>query len=429
MRRKNFLKSIIPVATMPFLIRGHSIRALGQGGLFQKTLTRSATDRRVLVLIQLDGGNDGLSTVIPVDQYPTLHKARKNILIPEKNILSLYNSSVTGLHPALSELRDMYNHKKLSIIQGVGYPDPVFSHFRATDIWHTGSGSSTVLNSGWVGRFLDTQYPQYPKGYPNTDVPDPLAIQVGSTLSNTLLGPSVGMGMAINSTSYFYNFVLGKEVEKLSGNCGNELLFINSIASQTKQYMERIKQAAQKQKKVSTRYAHLGENPLAAQLKIVAQLIGGGLQTKVYIVNLMGFDTHHNQVDPSNAMQGAHAKLLRQLSEAIAAFEDDLQLMGRQDDVLGMTYSEFGRRITSNASYGTDHGSSGPMLLFGTKLKGGLIGVNPTIDSNVSVNDNLPLQHDFRSVYASVLKGWFGISDEKLNDTLLNKYPLLNLFA
>jgi len=341
----------------------------------------------------------------------------------------LHNTSATGLHPAMAELQNLYNNGHLTIVQGVGYPDPIFSHFRAIDIWHTGSGAKTVLNSGWMGRFLDQQYPDYPKGYPSNSFPDPPAIQVGSVLSNSLYGHSVGMGMAINSIDSFYDLVLGKQAEPDPTPYGRELAYINTTATQTKQYLEAIKRVAEKQKNLSEKYPSQGQNPLADQLKIVARLIGGGLQTKVYVVNLMGFDTHHNQASATDPTAGTHANLLRHLSEAVAAFEHDLQLMGKVDDVLGMTYSEFGRRIMANASYGTDHGSTGPMLLFGSKLKGGIIGANPAIPEKAGVDDNLPLQHDYRSVYASVLKGWFQIPDKEVDSALLAKYPMLDLFG
>jgi uncharacterized protein (DUF1501 family) len=145
------------------------------------------------------------------------------------------------------------------------------------------------------------------------------------------------------------------------------------------------------------------------------------------MVNLKGFDTHDGQVDTSDTTQGAHADLLSQLSVAVAAFEDDLGLMGKQDNVISMIHSEFGRRIKSNASYGTDHGTSAPVMLIGAGIKGGIAGNNPQIPSKVDVNDNLPLQTDFRSVYASLLKNWFGASETDIESTLFGAYPPFTL--
>jgi uncharacterized protein (DUF1501 family) len=423
MNRKEFLRATVPVAAASVMT--YSLRKY----MHSNVISKAPRQDRILVMVQLDGGNDGLNTIIPLDQYAQLSEARRPILIPEKEVIKLKGTTVTGFHPSMSDLARLYEAKHLTVIQGVSYPDPIFSHFRAIDIWHTGSGASTVLNTGWLGRFLEREYPNYPIGYPNPRVPAPPAIQVGTVLSNALQGSKAGLGITVNSTKSFYDMVLGNPDIPENSPMGHELAYISRIASQTKDYLIGVKKAATAQKNLSPLYPPSGENALADQLKIVAQLIGGGLESKVYMVNLPEFDTHHNQVDKSNTLKGTHAYLLSQLSVAIAAFEDDLERMGKLDLVLGMAYSEFGRRIKSNASLGTDHGSSGPVILFGSKLKGGLIGTNPTIPEKVKVDDNLPMQHDFRSVYASILKGWFHLSDTDLQAVMLDKYPTLDLFV
>jgi uncharacterized protein (DUF1501 family) len=386
-------------------------------------------DNRVLVLVQLEGGNDGLNTVIPLDQYSTLTDARKNILIPDKSVLLLKNSSITGFHPSMTALQRLYSNQQLAVIQGVGYEDTNLSHFRSTDIWLTGSDAKTILNNGWIGRFLDQKYPDYPKGYPNAKAPYPPAIQVGSVLSTALQGPTVGLGIALTSTSSFYDMTLGTYTKAPDTPAGHELNFLRMLANETLQYTAVLKSAARAQTNLSKLYPMPGTNQLADQLKIVAQLIGGGLKTKVYMVNLQGFDTHGGQVESGNPTKGKHSELLSLLSTAIEAFLDDLHLMGKQDKVLGMTFSEFGRRIKSNASHGTDHGSSGPVFLFGTKMKSGLFGTNPTISATVTVDSNLPMQYDFRSIYANILKGWFGISNSEMAQTLPGISPAaLDLF-
>lgn len=384
---------------------------------------------KVLVLVQLDGGNDGLNTVIPLDQYKALSAARKDLLIPDQKVIRLKHTDTTAFHPAMPELARLFDDGRLTVVQGVGYPDPVFSHFRATDIWHTASASGQVLDTGWLGRYLDSRYPGYPQQYPTEAVPDPPAIQVGSVLSTSLQGPRVGMGMTVTTTREFYDIVTSAQDMASARPMAQELAYINSVASQTKDYLARVKKAAGLQKNLSRLYPDQGTNPLADQLRIVAQLIGGGMTCPVYVVNLMEFDTHHNQVDHSDPTRGTHAHLLSQVSAAIAAFEDDLHLMGRQDDVLGMVYSEFGRRIKANASFGTDHGSSGPVFMFGARLRGGLVGVNPHIPDTVSVEDNLTMQHDFRAVYASVLRGWFGVGTEELSRIIPGSYPAMDFFV
>ncbi|MES2620807.1 MAG: DUF1501 domain-containing protein [Bacteroidota bacterium] len=428
MKRKTFIKQALPVASIPFLLNGFSMKAFGQGSVFESLLRAATQTDRVLVLIQLNGGNDGLNTVIPLDQYSNLSNARSNILINQSLVLPLNGSAVTGLHPSMTGIKNLYNDQKVAIVQGVSYPNPNFSHFRATDIWLTASDSTQTLNSGWVGRFLDQEYAGYPTGYPNTTDPDPLALQIGNVVSTALQGPSVNMGIAITSSSNFYQLVSGNYDPAPNTPAGHELSFIRATSLQTQQYSTVIKNAALAQANVSALYPAAGTNSLADQLKIVAQLIGGGLQTRIYMVSLGGFDTHNGQVDTGATETGDHAELLRKLSEAITAFEDDITLMGQQDRVIGMTFSEFGRRIKSNASLGTDHGSALPVILFGSKVKGGLIGTNPVIPANVGTNDNLDMQHDFRSLYTSILKNWFCIPDSEVSATMLQNFPLLDLF-
>ena len=430
MKRKTFIKRAMPVASIPFLLNGFSMKAFGKGSVFERLLRAATQTDRVLVLIQLNGGNDGLNTVIPLDQYSALSNARGNILIPQNLVLPLNGTTLTGLHPSMAGVKNLYNNQQVAVVQGVSYPNPNYSHFRATDIWLTASDSNQTLSTGWVGRFLDQEYAGYPTGYPNSNDPDPLALQIGSVVSTALQGPSVNMGIAITSSSNFYQLVSGNYDPAPNTPAGHELTFIRETSLQTQQYSTVIKTAAQSQANVSTLYPAVGTNSLADQLKIVAQLIGGGLQTRVYMVNLGGFDTHNNQVDNTGGTQtGEHADLLQKLSDAITAFQDDITLMSQQDRVIGMTFSEFGRRIKSNASLGTDHGSSLPIMLFGSKVKGGLLGTNPQIPTTVGVNDNLPMQHDFLSIYTSILKNWFCIPDSEVAATMLQSFPLLDLFT
>lgn len=430
MKRESFIKRALPVATLPFLINGLSFKAFGRGSAFDDMLRAATQTDRVLVLIQLNGGNDGLNTVIPLDQYSPLSAARSNIMIGENLVLPLNGTTATGLHPSLTGLQNMYNDQKVAIVQGVSYPNPSFSHFRATDIWLTASDANQTLATGWVGRFLDQEYAGYPTGYPNSTDPDPLALQIGNVVSTALQGPSVNMGIAITSSSNFYQLTSGNYDPAPNTPAGHELNFIRETSIQTQLYANVIKDAALAQANLSTQYPAAGTNSLADQLKIVAQLIGGGLQTRVYMVNLNGFDTHNSQVDATGGTHtGEHADLLSKLSTAISAFEDDLRLMGQADRVIGMTFSEFGRRIQSNGSLGTDHGSALPVILFGSKVKGGLIGNNPVIPASVGPSDNIEMQHDFRSIYTSILKNWFCIPESEVSAAMLQNFQTLDLFT
>jgi uncharacterized protein (DUF1501 family) len=408
MKRRSFFKASAAAGTvLPLTLNGMGVKAFEDSPLL-RSLGRRSADGKVLVIINLSGGNDGLNTLIPIDQYSNLSKARNNILIPQDKVLPFWDKPSAGLHPKLSGLRDLYNNGMLSAVQAVGYPNPNYSHFRATDIWMSGSDSNESWTTGWMGRYLDGQYTGYPKGYPTTNMPDPLAIQIGQMVSLTFMGPEVNMGMAITDPTTFYNLANGTTDPTPSTPAGNELAFLRLMAQQTNQYATVIKNAAAKGTNKSSKYpTGGGRQPLSDQLKIVAKLISGGLKTPVYMVSIGGFDTHSEQVDSTDHSIGAHATLMQQLGDAIAAFQDDIKLLGLEDRVVGMTFSEFGRRVMSNASNGTDHGAAAPLFVFGKAVQNGVIGANPTIPSTVTVNDNLPMQFDFRQVYASVLTDWF----------------------
>jgi uncharacterized protein (DUF1501 family) len=426
MKRRKFISALSAATVLPALLDGFSFRAFGAPRMLQ-ALSSATNNDHVLVLIQLSGGNDGLNMVIPLDQYPNLSGARTNILIPSAQVLSLNGTSLTGLHPAMTGFQQLYNNGKAAIVQGVSYPSPNFSHFRATDIWLTASDSSQVLSTGWGGRYLDYEYPNFPVGYPNATVPDPLALEIGSTISLALQGPAVSMGMSISDPTNFYNLINGIQDPAPNTNYGKELTYIRQISQQSQAYASVITGAANSITQQSPNYPTPGSNPLADQLKIVARLIAGGLQTKIYMVNLGGFDTHSAQVDTSGTTTGKHATLLGQLSEAVSAFMDDLDFLNVDDRVAGMTFSEFGRRIISNGSVGTDHGVGAPMLLFGNAMQNGILGTNPVIPVNPTANDNVAMQYDFRSIYASLLNEWFCVPQADLNQIMLQNFQLLPL--
>lgn len=380
----------------------------------------------VLVVIRLDGGNDGLNTVLPLDQYANLAKARANVLIPESAALKI--GDATALHPALSGIHGLYQAGMVKVIQGVGYPSHNQSHFRSTDIWFSASDSNQVLDSGFLGRYLEGRFPGFPEGYPNADFPDPPAVQIGSTLFTLLQGEATSMGMAVSNPTNIYA-VTPEGIDTAPDTpAGHELTFIRQMAAQTQKYGEAIKKAVAAAANKSALYPASG-NRLADQLKAVARLIAGGLRTRVYVVSLGGFDTHASQVDSADPLLGNHANLLSQVSVAVTAFQDDLRLLGLENRVVGMTVSEFGRRILSNASFGTDHGTAAPLLVFGKPVAGGMLGTNPAIPATVTAKDNIALQHDFRSVYASLLRHWLGADEAEAKRVLLKDFPLLPLFG
>ncbi|OQP40907.1 hypothetical protein A4H97_14980 [Niastella yeongjuensis] len=420
MKRRKFLRDTITGVVLPSFLQGVSLKALaGTPGIHARHA--SLDNDRVLVLIQLAGGNDGINTVIPFDQYSNYTAARPNIFLPQEKVLRLNGFDATAFNPALANMQQLFNEGKLGVIQAVSYPKPNFSHFRATDIWMTGSDSDKVVSSGWAGRFLNDVYPQFPDNYPNEAMPDPLAIQVGAVVSTALQGPLFTMGMAISNPAGFYKLVEGKVNVNANSRWGEQLDYIEMMSQKTDQYATVIKKAAQKVTTQSPNWPAAGKNPLADQLKIVSRLIAGGLKTKVYMVSTGSFDTHAKQTE-TDTTTGTHAKLLQRLSEAIGAFMNDLQFLQIENRVMGMTISEFGRRIKSNASDGTDHGAAAPVFYFGNAIKPGIIGSNPVIPEKVTANDNVPMQYDFRSLYTSVLQNWFNMPVQEVQQILMGNF-------
>jgi uncharacterized protein (DUF1501 family) len=426
MKRRDFLRGVVPVTALPFLLNGLPLRAYGRSPFLETLIgAYSATDR-ILVLVQLSGGNDGINTVIPLDQMSAYNNLRGNIAIPSTAALQLTSS--TALHPKMTGMKQLYDDAKLMVLQGVSYPNPNLSHFRATDIWLTAANSDEYLNDGWAGRYLNQEFPGYPVSYPNQVMPDPLAIQIGAVTSPALDGAGNSMGISIQDPSTFYQLVSGVS----SGGqdtppqtpAGHELSFIREVAIHSLQYAGQVKGAADKVTQQST---YPTSNTLADQLKIVARLVAGGLKTRVYVVSMGGFDNHSAQVDTADPTIGVHATLLQRLSDALLAFQNDLKFLGAEDRVIGLTFSEFGRRVQSNASRGTDHGTAAPMFVFGKGISGGV--PNGVLGSNPSLTDlssgNLKMQYDFRSVYASVLSRWFGVNSAELNAVLLRNYQQL----
>ncbi|HWS00949.1 MAG TPA: DUF1501 domain-containing protein, partial [Prolixibacteraceae bacterium] len=390
-------------------------------------LLKSLDLGRKLVLIQLDGGNDGLNMVIPISQYDNLANARRNILVDRSQILKL--TEETGLHPAMPELTNLYKEGKVKIIQGVGYPNPNLSHFRSKDILISASDAKTVINSGWIGRMFGKQYPEFPAGFPNDKQPHPISLTIGSTSSATCQGEMANFSTVLKSLSSAY---INNSPATVFPETpfGNELKFITNVMEQTESYLAVIKAAAASAKNLSSLYPAAGTNSLADQLKMVANLIAGGLQTQVYVVSLGGWDTHSGQVSSeTNKLTGTHPVLLGKLSRAIAAFQDDIKLMNKDGEVMGFVYTEFGRRIKSNDSLGTDHGTTWPAIVFGSNVNPGILGDNPVIPAVVGKSDNLAMQFDFRSIYAGFYKQWFNLADQDTAQILGASFPEIQLIG
>ena len=351
-------------------------------------------DGRVLVLIQLAGGNDGLNTIVPYanDVY---RRERPQLALPRSQVTALNHE--IGLNNALASLRPIYDAGNFGIVQGTGYPNPDRSHFRSTDIWLTGSSSEEVQSTGWLGRYFDQMCAEGEE----CATFGPPAIQIGLNSSLALFGRNQ-KGIALQNPLQFYQLVSrqssGHDPQttlESTRPAERELQFLRDTAADAFRFAGEIVKASESRKNL---VAYPG-NSLAQQLAIVARMIAGGLHTRVYIVSMRGFDTHARQ-------DGTHRNLLSQLAGAIAAFQGDLEKLGQADRTVAFCFSEFGRRVRQNASEGTDHGTAAPLLVFGTPIAGGIHGPHPDLDDL----DQGDLRHliDYRQIYATLLEQWLG---------------------
>jgi uncharacterized protein (DUF1501 family) len=422
MNRRKFLRDVtLASMSVPFFVKNLSAQATPLGGF---DIPASYEDR-VLIIIRMNGGNDGLNTVIPLNQYSNLNIQRPNIIIPESKILTASND--LGFHPSMTGIQSLFNEGRAAIIQSVGYPNQNRSHFRSNDIWTTGS-TSVYENRGWLGRFFEQDHPQYPVDYPNETYEDPFAITLGSSLSATCQGTVSNFSALVSNpnNTFDLNESQGNNDGTMFG-CNND--FVSTLIAQTNKYGERINKAYDLGNSLSNNY-YVDNNPqndykskLAEQLRYVAQMISGGMKTKVYVLDIGGFDTHGQQVDEYDTTIGDHADLLKEVSDAVYAFEDDLSMLKLDHRVLGMSFSEFGRQIASNGSGGTDHGDAAPLFLFGKCISHSVIGTNPVISSEIINQKGVNIQYDFRDVYASLMKDWFKVSEERIEKIFPDHSP------
>ncbi|MBI2794273.1 MAG: DUF1501 domain-containing protein [Ignavibacteria bacterium] len=407
MNRRKFIRSVgatgVAVATLPTIVDSFAVKALAGGGTNLERLL--GTSDRVLVLIQLQGGNDGLNNIIPVSNS-IYYENRPRLSIKKNATLPL--TDTLGWHPALAGFRDLYDSGRLAIVQGVTYPNPNRSHFRGTDIWLTATDAEVFGTSGWVGRYVDTFAPAFPDVLP----PHPLAVQIGTSLSLGLLGPRGAMGVTFRDPDEFYRLVnSGGAIEEIPATdlgdtpAGREVEYMRNIARSADTYAAVVKQAADAAIASTITYPN---TDLAGKLKVVSQLISGGLQSRVYLVSMTSgsFDTHAGQVLTDDPTQGAHAALLRELGDAVNSFMTDLKNKGLQDRVAGMTFSEFGRRVAENGSIGTDHGTAAPLYVFGSRVNSAIFGSDPDL-VNLDERGDMLMQNDYRDVYAAMLLQWF----------------------
>ena len=363
-------------------------------------------DRTILVLIQLAGGNDGLNTVVPLED-PNYYRLRPRLGLGASEIIGIDDRF--GFHPNMTELAELFHEGKLSVIQNVGYPNPNRSHFRSTEIWETASGSDDFLSSGWMGRFLDCGCGEMSGAGSN----DPEAIhvtgQVPQSFSSAKPHSFFGMNPRHRPRTRNDNRELLQELARNQSEFGN-LGFLQQATMDALITEERVQI-------IIRDYRPLSEYPssrLGRSLRHVGALIAQGLETRVYFVSQSGYDTHTNQ-------QPTQARLLGELSAAMAAFARDLEAHGLHRQVLTMTFSEFGRRPSENDGKGTDHGTAAPLFVMGTELRDRIVGNAPDLD--LDRKQDLAFSTDFRSVYATVLDRWLSCSS---SDVLGGVYPHLS---
>ena len=402
--RRDFLSGLGSTLAGAFMLAGTPIRAFAESPLLNQL--RSQDSDRVLVLIQLSGGNDGLNTVIPYEN-DIYYQERPSLAINKGTAQSFAVGQDMGLHPSLSFFNSAFQDGNMALLQNVGYPDPNLSHFRSTDIWMSGSDSESVVQSGWLGRHLDQEYPDF-----DNDRPDfPLAVQIGGVSSLMFQGPSTNMGMSLINADFFERLAAEGQLYSLdnlpAAAFADEMAYVRTVANDSFIYAGAVQDASSS----GVNEVEYPGNPLAQNLSIVARLIKGDLGARIYHVSLGGFDTHAQQAN-------AHANLLQNLSAAVDAFLQDITVGGREEDIMVMTFSEFGRRVGQNGSFGTDHGTAAPLFLLGNGVKGGLYGSAPVLDDLDSAG-NMKFDIDFRTVYATVLQDWFGVSPEAVQSALL----------
>lgn len=427
MRRRNFIK-LTSTASALSLLPTEVFALFKSAGM----TTCPDSNSKKIVLIQLAGANDGLNTIVPLNQYDTYASLRPNIKlnnIGQANGVINLDSTVpltnqVGLHPSLTGFKELYDKGFMRIIQGVGYPSQDKSHFKSTDLWLTG-GDGTMANnyfdSGWIGRFLENYY----TAFLNSNFP--LGIQLGSSDNSLGFHGVIEHGMSLNISgqdlSGFYSVVNGlggtPPTNISDSEYGGLIQYIINNDTSTNSYAQTITNSFNSGSNSLT----YPNTSLSNQLKTVARFISGGLETKVYLVKVGGFDTHDMQVAANNTTHlGNHANLLTQISEAINSFITDLNNQNIANDVVAITFSEFGRKAGENASLGTDHGEIAPMFVFGNAINPGISGTNINLSEAVSTNNYQvrTVQHDYRRVFSTVLQDWFGTSNKTLDLTFYN---------
>ena len=412
--RREFLRRTVLGSSLAWTVPAflaNTFSAMQAEAVESATQIATGKDASILVVLQMAGGNDGINTVVPYanDFY---RKARPRIGLKAEEVLKI-NEDV-GLHGAMKGFKELYDGGQLSVIQGVGYPNPNRSHFRSTEIWQTASDSDQIEKNGWIGRYFDNACPGA----------DPaVGVTIGNQLPEAFFATKP-KGIVFNNPQNYRFMANGAATEesykKLNelemssplpdDNSGGSIAMLPAgmpmTGGRAVDFISRTAMDAQHSsdevRAIAARVQNQAVYPqsqLGGSLKMVAKLIGGGLPTRIYYVSQGGYDTHTNQL-------ASQQRLLGDLAGSVKAFTDDLKAQGNMSRVLVMTFSEFGRRVSENANGGTDHGAAAPMFIVGNKVKAGLLGKYPSLAPADLFQGDVKYNVDFRSVYAGVLESW-----------------------
>lgn len=405
--RRSFLQALGLAGTGTIMMGGTNLSVSAQSAL-STALTNTESDR-ILVLIRLKGGNDGLNTIVPLNQYGAYEELRPTL---KHNLGDLYNLSDDFAMPNfMSDLQSMWGNGAMKVVQGVGYEDSSFSHFKGSDIWSS-SDPTDVIKKGIFGRYFDETFPDFLLDPPLV----PPAIKIGAQGNILFDGNPGDYSFAVNNPAQLNNIGQSGNLYDVVNlpDCtyGDQLGFLRSTTNTTVEYSDVIHNAYIN----SASSVEYTDSSFGRSLLNTARLIKGDLGTRLYLVSLDGFDTHSGQ-------SAVHQSILTELSQNIKLFFDDLAATGKDQNVLAMTISEFGRRPYENGSNGTDHGTTAPLLLFGSGLNGnGFIGNHPSLTEedergNLVYNYNI----DFREIYATVMAEWLCIDQGTVNQALLGQ--------
>jgi uncharacterized protein (DUF1501 family) len=434
--RRDFLRHSLLTGALSWTVPAflaNTFSALQASGADAAVQSPTGKDSTILVVLQMAGGNDGLNTVVPHanDHY---RKARPSLRLGTDDVLKLNDE--LGLHPSLKGFKSLFDAGQLGVVQGIGYPNPNRSHFRSTEIWQTASDSEKFERHGWIGRYFDNACPgaeptvgvtigrQTPQSFASQsgkgvslDNPQTYRIQPGRGGPEEMQSATETM-MRLNDPDEDHVSNSGGSIGAIAGAAPapgeSPLDYLERVALDARVSSDRIRAVAAK----GTNKTSYPASQLAGSLKLVAQLISGGLPTRIYYVSQGGYDTHTNQLPTQQ-------RLLGELGDALKAFLDDLKAQGHGERVLVMTFSEFGRRVAENANNGTDHGAAAPMFLAGPRVKAGLLGRYPSLAPADLHNGDLKYTVDFRTVYAGVLEQWLGTTSPPILGRKFQSLPVV----